>query len=459
KICAIIEYEDPYVQPLILSALSAKLSPSSYTLIDSISDLPTPSALLLQFRSYESLEFEHLLRHSETSICNAYIIRKALIRKHYLSTTITNWVTKNSGSILKKFVKPAVDLEVDYAEFLDEALVEAFELRDSFERNESKEKNEREWWILKPSMSDRGQGIRLFSTEEELVQIFEGWEADTPDSEEENEDEETTTNEDANPKMQGQTITEWGSKEKEYIVTSHLRHFIVQPYIHPPLLLSAGLGLGPPSGPRKFHIRTYVLAVGALKVFVYKPMLALFAARAYTAPWEGTNDEEGLKAHLTNTCLQETGERDGSVELFWSLPDTLPDSGAGISAIANTTGECMEPWKEKVWDQICSVTGEVFEAAARGMMVHFQPLPNAFELFGLDFLIAQEPDNHEITTYLLEVNAFPDFRQTGEALRGVVGGLFEEVVDVAIKPFFGIGVDKDGSERMRSVLDVDLGRR
>ena len=85
---------------------------------------------------------------------------------------------------------------------------------------------------------------------------------------------------------------------------------------------------------------------------------------------------------------------------------------------------------------------------------------NAFELFGLDFLIAQEPEGQEVTTYLLEVNAFPDFRQTGEELRDLVGGLFGEVVDVAVKPFFGLeGPGREGSERMRCVLDVDLGRR
>ena len=91
-------------------------------------------------------------------------------------------------------------------------------------------------------------------------------------------------------------------------MTSHLRHFIAQPYIHPPLLLPPELVAA--LGNRKFHIRTYVLAVGALKVYVYKDMLALFAAKPYIpsrAPDSVPNDD--LSAHLTNTCLQSTGER------------------------------------------------------------------------------------------------------------------------------------------------------
>jgi len=100
------------------------------------------------------------------------------------------------------------------------------------------------------------------------------------------------------------------------------------------------------------------------------------------------------------------------------------------------------------------VTGEVFKAAAKGMLVHFQTLPNAFELFGVDFLVDEK--GH---VWLLELNAFPDFRQTGEQLkREVVGRLFEAVVDVAIKPFFGIQNDNSSNSMTycENQLDIQL---
>lgn len=72
---------------------------------------------------------------------------------------------------------------------------------------------------------------------------------------------------------------------------------------------------------------------------------------------------------------------------------------------------------------------------------------------------------------LLEVNAFPDFGQTGEALKGVIAGLWAGVVGVAVVRFFGgnggVG-DGHGDGRgdweaekwgMQKVVDVDLGRR
>lgn len=468
-ISALVDYEDPYVQPLILDALASRLPPDSYSLIKSLDEHSGEHKPLLQFRDYESIDFDKAV-DSPNSMINAYVIRKALIRKHYLSTTVGNWIVKHPSSVLKSHVKPSVDFELDYAEFLDDALVEAFDLRESFMRNEGNEPQDREWWILKPGMSDRGQGIRLFSTEEELQSIFEEWEAERPDSEadEDSDSEEAEGTREKRPSEGELNVTiraeangldtsdvrsdatatpktpfspappngsfpdfsqiEVKTEQKDYIITSQLRHFIAQPYIDPPLTFDG----------RKFHIRTYVLAVGALKVFVYKPMLALFAAAPYSPPW--ADDEPDLRAHLTNTCIQGSDAREGSVRAFWDLPDVPSLPG----------------WKDNVFSQICSVTGAVFEAAARGMMIHFQPLPSAFELFGVDFMVDEKGD-----AFLLEINAFPDFRQTGDELQGLVKGLMEEVVDVAFKPFFGIedGAKPDGSDKSVKCLDIDLGRR
>ena len=427
KIYALVDYDDPYVQPLILAALEKRLPPSTYELITSISQLPSPSSRLLQWVQYESIDFDRLMDHSSTTVANAYVIRKALIRKHYLSTTIANWITKYPDSILKKHVKPSVEFEVDYAEFLDDALIEAWDLKESWTRNEEKDEKDREWWILKPGMSDRGQGIRLFSSEEELTSIFEEW--DPPS------DDEDDARSDA------------AADDNDGIMTSQLRHFIAQPYIHPPLLLAPPNTPDSSSSLRKFHIRTYVVATGALKVFVYRPMLALFAARAYAPPWAAelhSDRAQATKAHLTNTCLQDSGDREGSVGLFWSLPDTLPSHPHSSN------------WKDRVFTQLCSTTAQTFEAAARGMGIHFQPLPNAFEVFGLDFMVGVEADGW-LSTWLLEVNAFPDFRQTGDELKGLVEGLFEGVVEVGIKPVLGMGGGE--GEGLIEVLDIDLGRR
>ncbi|KAF2210601.1 hypothetical protein CERZMDRAFT_44999 [Cercospora zeae-maydis SCOH1-5] len=429
KIFANIDYEDEYVQPLLLSVLTAKLPSELLVLIDNVSQLPRSGCKLLQWRQYESIDFDHLMGNPSSSMANSYIIRKALIRKHYLSSTVNHWLTKHPDSLLKQHVQPSVEFEVDYAQFLDDALLEAYELTESWARNDSRDEDdpEREWWILKPGMSDRGQGIRLFSSEEELTSIFEEWD---PDSDDEDDD-------DARP-HHNETELDGDDEAEKGIMASQLRHFIAQPYVASPLLMPATHA----SGSRKFHVRTYVLAVGALRIYVYKPMLALFAGETYSPPSILARPNDGLSSHLTNTCLQD-GTREGSVHPFWSLPDEV---GSKLD----------KNWKDDVYKQICSVTGEVFEAAARSMSIHFQPLPNAFEVFGLDYLIDANG-----TAWLLEVNAFPDFAQTGSELQDLIAGLFGAVIDIAVGPFLGIphqGVETEENP-MTQVLDIDLGRR
>lgn len=443
KFYAHIAYEDDYVQPLLLKALETTIPRDRYELVaklpEAAQDKPT-----LQIAQYESIAFELALRRPSSVLVNSYVIRKALIRKHYLADSVSRWLVKRPTSSLRAHVKPASELEVDYAEYLDEALLEAYELRDGMAANADKKAEERIWWILKPSMADRGNGIRLFSTEEELAAIFEEWEEDEDEDEDEDDQEHDEGQENAG---HGTRTTEDGSKSQAEVAktsnnvyASQLRHFVAQEYIHPPLLLPTSNNVSGSSAPRKFHIRTYVLAIGGLKVYVYRPMLALFAAAEYVAPWVHTD----LKAHLTNTCAQGTDVRDGSVRAFWDLEDENDDDGTTLPV----------RWKERAFEQICAVTGEVFEAAARNSMVNFQVLPNAFEVFGLDYLVDAEG-----VAWLLEVNAFPDFKQTGGDLQGLVQGLFEETISLAVLPFFCPDVAVQQSDRMVKVLDIDLGRK
>ncbi|KAF3200481.1 hypothetical protein TWF106_011678 [Orbilia oligospora] len=459
EIYALLDYTDDksYVQPLIESALHKHLP--SLHLLDNNNPATTPplpsTTNLLTWTSYESLDFQTLLSNPTTNLFNAYIIRKALIRKHYLLHTIESYVKKNPGSVLKDATPVGVEFEVDYVEFLDEALVEAYELVESLERNEGVEEEGgkgREWWILKPGMSDRGAGIRLFSTMGELQHIFEGWEEESDEEKEEeedddDEDEDKATRSDGEEEEKEERediITSTDDKEKKStgIITSSLRHFVAQIYI-PPFLLTPKPNTNNPSniGPRKFHIRTYVLAYSALKIYVYKNMLALFAAKEYTPPSSSdfnnnddpTSEPPDLSAHLTNTCLQ-SGIHDGSVIPFWNLPESF---------IIDQTK--VEEW----YSQVCEITAEVFKAAVSGGRIHFQPLPNAFEIFGFDFLVGEDGK-----VRVLEVNAFPDFKQTGEEEKELVAGLFEGVVGV-VKTFFGEEAEED--ERMVKVLDVDVG--
>ena len=193
---------------------------------------------------------------------------------------------------------------------------------------------------------------------------------------------------------------------------------------------------------RKFRVRTYVLTVGGLKIYVYRPMLALFAGEAYTATSASANPNDALGRHLTNTCLQrDTSGLTRRVSAFDSLPAV---QGLPLD------------WKGQVLGQICTTTAELFEAAARTMGTHFQPMPNAFEIFGLRFLV-----DHQGKAWTLEMNTFPDFRQTGDELKGMTQGLMECAAEVGVQPLFegSCITGKGGGEDMIQVLAIDLGRQ
>jgi len=132
-------------------------------------------------------------------LSSSYIIRKALIRKHFLSRCLTAYITKHD-SALKNAIPRTWDLDIAFADELGEMWSD--ELWDLAQEIDDPNK----WWILKPGMADRGMGIRLFNSKRGLQQIFDKFEEDFDDT-----DEHGT-----------------GEGEPTAIITSQLRHFVIQ---------------------------------------------------------------------------------------------------------------------------------------------------------------------------------------------------------------------------------------
>jgi hypothetical protein len=154
----------------------------------------------LQWTTYDELDHERTFHHPDTVLASSYTIRKALIRKHFLHRCIHAYVTKHPESTLAQRVPRTWDLEISYADELDEKWTdELWDLGEELDENSTK------WWILKPGMADRGMGIRLFRSKDALQAIFEQFE-DADTSEDEDDSSGNATN----------------------VVTSQLRHFVIQ---------------------------------------------------------------------------------------------------------------------------------------------------------------------------------------------------------------------------------------
>ena len=475
---------DSYTLPLIHRALDhyalTYCRPLNY--ISSVSSLPSPKASnLLQISPYEYLDFEHHISRPCTSFVNSYIIRKALIRKHHLWQTVSHWSIKHlEDSTLQEHVPLTVTFEVDYAEYLDEALAECYELHESFAKNEARgETGEREWWILKPGMSDQGNGIRLFSSYEDLVSIFEEWEDEEGDDEDDDEEYDVPG-----------TQTSQADSSNYGTMTSQLRHFTAQRYILHPLLLSPSSSLPSDCTTRKFHIRTYVLAftsqnpASTLQVYVYDQMLALFAGKPYTEPSKRPDPDHSSSTkthldfdrsvHLTNTCLLPSDnstpsglEHSYNQNLFTAksadvkedpesriqlLSDVIHGKQAGRDPVRAGDQNNNPDLYSSILSQIYATTATLFLSATTTQApAHFQPgVPGCFEIFGVDWLVeeafvngsgdASQGERTETRggggekVYLLEVNSFPDFARTGDRLKErVVGGLWREALGIVLR--------------------------
>ncbi|KAI8083162.1 tubulin-tyrosine ligase family-domain-containing protein [Halteromyces radiatus] len=340
---AIVHIDEPYTQQCVVRSLES--SPLDFKVSTDISqnecekDYTTPF-IHLQWLEYELIDWDHIHRPSTSinSMCNAYCIRKGLIRKSQFAYNVTKYLSKYPESILSQAIPETWQFELDHVDYFEEAMNEVFEVERDLLANEEEEGELKHRFIIKPSLANKAAGIQVFDSLEQLRNIFV---MEDSDSEEDDNEEDI----------------------------SQVREWVIQRYIDHPLLVHQ----------RKFHVRAYVLAVGNIQVYLYRDMLALFAMKDYTL--ENLSD---TLIHLTNTCIQ-TDQADfdeqASVKLFWELEQ------CGIA----------KKDLDSIFTKMQLILKDVFDACSSEMTT-FQALPNVFELFGVDFMIDQDMNVYFLET-------------------------------------------------------------
>ncbi|KAJ2336081.1 tubulin--tyrosine ligase [Coemansia sp. RSA 2681] len=405
----LIEMDEPYVQGILQSAIGKYAPLLTVQTTNGSNTTASAPTRLMHWREYEKIDWDAVHR-STTVFASAYCIRKGLIRKAQMAFNIKLFTAKNPDSILKTGVPETWIFELDDVDYLDEALMECYEVEDGMQANEGViDPRLREQFILKPSLTGRGAGIYVFDTRERLESLLEKeFESDDDDDDEDEDDKGEEDDNEGAIAASGQAI-------------SQIREWVIQRYINRPLLL-------PMHGNRKFHIRVYVLAAGDLDVFVYHHMLALFAPQPYT---ESAGDLDDQRAHLTNTCLQAKYERfdeSNAVMRFWSL-------------------DLSQDKLEHIFDQICKILSDTF-AAVSNESTSFQAWTNCIEQFGFDFLL-----DEDCNAFMLEANAYPDFKQTGDGLKSIVEGFM--AASVATAADLLLLKDAHVPDDMRQMMDAD----
>jgi tubulin--tyrosine ligase len=236
-----------YSKRILLNELTSNYL-GSYTIIhedcflrlSSMGIFPHP---ITQWADFESILWPQVLSnlHNKSS---SYLIRKGLSRKAQFSYQLKKFTCKNKSSILHTAIPFTViidtwsafeEMKLDFGGGLlcsfDNSMVVNTPLRHKLEfiledvKEIMNDTLREDWiWILKPSVVNKGIGISVIRKWDQLLDALEA----------------------------EQDIREW----------------VLQRYIENPLLISN----------HKFHVRTYILCVGALQVYVFDEMLLLLAA-------------------------------------------------------------------------------------------------------------------------------------------------------------------------------------
>lgn len=400
-----------------------------------ISSIASDESKLVFLMDYDLLPFDRIQRSSLVS-SSSYCIRKALIRKNWLHSGIQGYAVKNPPKDSRRsaldYLPHTWSIDIQFADDLDELLIDdLYDLAEEMQRNEEREPQDRKWWILKAAMADRGMGIRIFSSLEELQGILEQFEGDSDDEEQ---DEEEVGVDSSDP------------QKDTSVMLGQLRHFIIQEYIHPPLLLAPN-PISRPQSFRKFHLRAYVLCVGGLQVYLWNEMLALFAPSDYSDP-RNIDDAEGPdpRIHLTNTCLHSDGSATLDGRMSEDNVHLLSDLCAETSKVHyrrregdSTSDATLNPSDLAELQRLAVETiGTTFAAAAKGSgSTNWHMWANCWEIFGVDLLVgwqgvgASAPQS-PWKMWLLEINAQPDFAQSGPKLQRIIDDLFKRSLEIAV---------------------------
>ena len=304
-----------------------------------LTDIPT-----LQIGDFENLRWELIMGSGQQHGASSYLVRKGLSRKAQLALQIRRFTAKRPDSILHHAVPFTLIVETWGA--FDEMSLDTFGKGAIFDVNdlnfrdrldvclyEAKSVVEDEtrasWrWILKPSVTNKGSNIVMCDDWKDIIDALDDM------------------------------------KEQ--------REWVLQRYVEKPLLV---LREG-----HKFHLRVYVLCVGALKVYVFNQMLVLIAAHNYDA-----DDTDDIYRHLTNTA-RAVEDMEFEESKFVKLIDDLPE-------ISN--GQVKDKVQvDKIKADICAITSELFCAFEAEYTV-FAPMDSCFEIFGLDFMLSE---NGEFTS-------------------------------------------------------------
>jgi len=248
-------------------------------------------------------------------------------------------------------------------------------------------------WLLKPSNFNRGRGISVFSSIDQLKELVDAYQ------------------ETARSHLRSDRF-----KPKSEPSKVPSLKFVIQKYIERPLLINK----------RKFDIRMWVLMTQDMQGYLYRQ------GYLRTSSEEFTLSKDRLASgyvHLTNNAVQKNGPmygqfEDGNQLSFVYFQDYLdqnyPERGATLEFTF------LPRIKDLVSKSLLAVP---LTQASSKLNPHRRKV--CFELFGYDFII-----DEEMKVWLIEVNTNPCLELSSPLLEQLIPNMLDDMLKLTVDKVF-----------------------
>lgn len=244
--------------------------------------------------------------------------------------------------------------------------------------------HEKNLWILKPSWCDRGKGVEIFKTLDELGKFLQMYTSGYNMSEYMNMN--YTDDDNISPALKEGGMMEQSQK-------TIFPKFVIQKYMEQPALFQ---GL-------KFDIRSHALLTQEKELYIFRDSYVRLCSLPYDL------EKQNYFAHLCNTAVNQKSDSFGTLAAantisIGQLAQFFDEKEAGTDFLRRIGG-----FEKYFFEEIKKLVKTAFDSVLkRANLLNPDKIPNSFELFGFDIMVDQS-----YKCWLIEVNYIPGLTDDG----------------------------------------------
>ena len=244
--------------------------------------------------------------------------------------------------------------------------------------------HEKNLWILKPSWCDRGKGVEIFKSLEELGKFLQMYVSGYNMSEYMNMDYNDQDN--ISPALKEGAMIDKAQK-------TIFPKFVIQKYMEQPALFK---GL-------KFDIRSHALLTQEKELYIFRDSYVRLCSLPYTL------EKQNYFAHLCNTAVNQKSDSFGALAAGNTI--SMGELGAFFDQKEAGTEFLRKigSFEKYFYEEIKKLMKVAFDSVLkRANLLNPEKIPNSFELFGFDIMVDQS-----YKCWLIEANYIPGLTDDG----------------------------------------------